>query len=146
MAQCKAEYSVAKSPSGTKVFSGYVAQCSDSSALAPDVITSAVVVAASALSSYALPNKDFALGLWIWRLIILALSSIIGLYGMMIGLILLLHHWSQMETLGEPYLSPLSSLDGSNLSDSVVRVPHVFRKKKSLKEQENENVEGKDEL
>ncbi|XMB85758.1 spore germination protein [Mycoplasmatota bacterium WC44] len=104
--------------------------------ISPGVV---VVVAASAIAGYTIPNKDFAFAIWIWEIILILLSSVIGLYGMVVGLILLIHHWASMEVMGEPYLLPFTSNDGKNMKDTFFRSLFVFKKKESLEEQNKIN-------
>jgi len=94
-----------------------------------------VVVAAASIANFTIPNKDFAFALWLWGFIVLILSSIIGLYGLVIGLLLLLHHLCQIEILGEPYLLPFVSSDGKNLWDTLITSKDAFKKKKTVTEQ-----------
>ncbi|QVK19940.1 spore germination protein [Mycoplasmatota bacterium] len=104
--------------------------------ISPGVV---VVVAAAAIANYTIPNKDFAFAIWIWEIILILLSSVIGLYGMVIGIILLIHHWAQMEVMGEPYLAPFAATDGRNSKDAIIRSLFVFKKKESLDEQSKIN-------
>lgn len=94
-----------------------------------------VVVAASSIGNFTIPNKDFAYAIWIWGFILLMLSSIVGLFGLTIGSILLIHHLSQMEILGEPYLMPFVGTDGKNLHDTIIKSKEVFKKKKTIHQQ-----------
>ncbi|MPW27136.1 spore germination protein [Alkalibaculum sp. M08DMB] len=83
-----------------------------------------VVVAIAAIANYAIPNRDFANSLWLWQFIMILLSSIIGLFGLVIGLILLVYSLASVEVLGVPYLSPfVNSNTKDAFKDSIIRPP-----------------------
>lgn len=95
--------------------------------LVSDVVI--VIISSTAIASFTLPNQDFANATRIWRFIIALFSSIIGLYGLIIGVILLIHHLCKMESFGVPYLSPFVSSDGKDLvEDSLLRLPLKLNK------------------
>lgn len=104
--------------------------------LSPGVV---VVVAVASIANFTIPNKDFAFAIWTWEFILLMLSSILGLFGLAIGGILLLYHLCQMESLGVPYLSPFVSNDGKHLYDSIFRTIFVLEKKKPISKQNKLN-------
>lgn len=88
-----------------------------------------VVVAIASIANYAIPNKDFASSIWSWQFVFIILSSIIGLFGFTVGIMLLAYHLSSMEVLGVPYLSPFVRNDQDNYRDSVFR--NMFKSKKN---------------
>lgn len=82
-----------------------------------------IVIAATAAASYAMPNDDFRLSLRIWRFLVIVLSSVLGLIGLSIGIIFILHHLCKIENFGVPYLSPFAGIDKEELKDTLVRLP-----------------------
>ncbi len=89
-----------------------------------------VVIALTVISGFTLPNQDLSNAIRLWRLMFIVFSSMIGLFGIGIGALLLLYELSSIETFGVPYLSPFVSNEGQNLGDSLIRVPLPFIKKR----------------
>ena len=84
-----------------------------------------VVIAATAIFSFVIPDQDFSNALRLWRFILALFSSIMGLYGLLIGLIMLIHLLSRLESFGVPYLAPfVGSADiKTMLKDTIFRYP-----------------------
>ncbi|MCY6959866.1 spore germination protein [Clostridium brassicae] len=57
------------------------------------------------------------------RLILLIVSNFTGLLGIMVVNIMILIHLSSIRSFDVPYLSPFSSFSGTELKDTVVRLP-----------------------
>ena len=87
-----------------------------------------VVVATAAISNYAIPNRDLANALWIWELVLLMFSTFIGIFGLAIGLVLMIATLCSIEVLGVPYMSPfLDTNTFKGLKDSFIR-PRLDKK------------------
>jgi spore germination protein KA len=72
----------------------------------------------------------------LWRFILTIFSAISGLFGLSIGLILLVLHLAYIETFGVPYLSPYVGNEGKEITlDTILRLPIWLMKNrtKSLK-------------
>lgn len=89
-----------------------------------------IVIAITAIASFTMPNQDFSNAIRVWRLIIVIMSSAIGMFGHTLGLIFLLYHWCRMETFGVPYLDPFVANEDEQLQDSFIRFPFDFMKKR----------------
>ena len=84
-----------------------------------------IIVALTTISSFAIPSYEFAAGLRIWRFILIFLSAILGLYGIVLGAIILGTHLVRMDSFGVPFTSPYSGLglhDGG-LKDTLIKAP-----------------------
>ncbi len=92
----------------------------DANLVSPVVL---IIVALTAISSFTMPNQDFSNALRVWRMVFVLLSSMIGLFGLSLGGILLLNHLSSMEVYGIPYLAPFVGEEGKQLQDSIFRLP-----------------------
>jgi spore germination protein KA len=91
--------------------------------------TVVLIIAFTAVSSFVMPNQDFSNALRIWRFIFATLSSIAGLFGLGIGVIIFVHHLAKLESFGVPYLSPLVSSEWGDLfKDTFFRFPIKFNK------------------
>lgn len=80
-----------------------------------------VIVAITGISSYIIPTMIE--GLIVMRLILLLLSSILGLYGYIFGIIGMFIHLMSMKSFGIPYMIYLSPKYFSDFKDMVVRAP-----------------------
>ncbi|WP_375545310.1 spore germination protein [Niallia taxi] len=54
------------------------------------------------------------------------IANLLGLFGIIIGLILLVLHLSSIRSFGEPYLTPLAPFKLKAQKDSIVRLPKWF--------------------
>ena len=66
-----------------------------------------IVVAATAISTFALPAFNASITLRILRFPLIMLAGFMGLYGVIFGLIIILIHLARLQSFGVPYLSPL---------------------------------------
>ncbi|MGN0314898.1 MAG: spore germination protein [Fusicatenibacter sp.] len=85
-----------------------------------------VVVALSALCSFAIPNEEFSAPFRLLKFGFIFLGGYLGIFGMVLGLFVLLGHLSGLTSFGIPYLMPfvgggLPGLTGER--DQVVRGP-----------------------
>ena len=67
-----------------------------------------IAVSLAGICGFALPNRDFAEALRLFRLLFTVLGLLSGLFGVTAGLIGLVIHLSRLTSLGEPYLAPFS--------------------------------------
>lgn len=67
-----------------------------------------IVVAFAGISGYTMPNQDFGAALRVCRFLIVFAAMIGGMFGVMIGFVLLIYHLCGLESLGIPYMAPLS--------------------------------------
>lgn len=103
-----------------------------------------IVVAITVIAGFTTPNQDFANSLRLWRFILTVLSSIAGLFGLSIGVIILTMHLSSMETFGIAYMTPYVANEGKEiLTDTILRLPMWMMKKrpKSLRS-DNQRRQG----
>lgn len=90
-----------------------------------------VVIAFSAIVSFAVGNYRISLPLRFFRLPLMFAASILGMFGVVMGLVAIIVHLSMLESFGEPYLAPFTPKNSSRLSDlkdSVVVAPPVAMK------------------
>jgi spore germination protein KA len=81
------------------------------------IISPAALIAVSiaGIGGFVQPNRDFAEAIRVWRFIIAALGALMGLFGVTVGLIVLLIHLSGLTCLDVDYLSPFSKVKGSSV-------------------------------
>lgn len=82
-----------------------------------------IVVALTAIGSFAVPSFNVALSIRILRFPLMILAAMFGLYGLTAGGILIMLHLVTLKSFGVPYLSPVAPLTLSGLTDTIVRAP-----------------------
>lgn len=82
-----------------------------------------IVISITGIATFCIPQYNVVLPIRILRFIFIILASVMGLFGMMIGILYLLLHLSTLRSFGVAYLMPLFPLDLSGLKDSVIRSP-----------------------
>jgi hypothetical protein len=90
-----------------------------------------VVVAITAISSYSMPSYPFNLALRWLRIPMLVLASILGLYGVIIGILAVTIHACSLRSFGESYIGGLFDINLlSDWKDGVVRLPAKLLKER----------------
>lgn len=85
-----------------------------------------IVVAFTALSSFAIPNEELATAFRILKFYMIALSAWLGLFGFLAASLSILVHLARLRSFGIPYLMPYvgAELNGyEDERDSAVRYP-----------------------
>lgn len=82
-----------------------------------------IIIAITVITTFVTPNYEVTTGLRLVRIFIVIASAIVGLYGIMIGLILLLIHLVRMKSFGIPYLAPTVNTNMEDLKDLYIRAP-----------------------
>lgn len=67
-----------------------------------------IVVSVAGICGFALPGRDFADAVRIWRFVIAVLSSFAGLFGLSAGFIVLMIHLAGLTCMDVAYLAPFS--------------------------------------
>lgn len=91
-----------------------------------------IVVAFTALCSFAIPNEEFANAFRLLKFFLILVSAWLGLFGYLAGMLAILIHLTGLRSFGVPYLLPFASSevdDGAQIKDSIFRFP-LFRLKK----------------
>lgn len=85
-----------------------------------------IVVAITALCSFAVPNEEFAAALRLIKYLLIIVSSFWGIYGLVVGLLGVTIHLSGLSSFHFPYLSPACSGEinrHSDKKDFLVKYP-----------------------
>ncbi|RKN80597.1 spore germination protein [Paenibacillus ginsengarvi] len=82
-----------------------------------------VIIALTTIGSFATPAYNAALALRLLRFPLIIMAGIFGLYGVMIGLILIANHLLSLKSFGVPYLSPLVPGNFQGMKDLLIRGP-----------------------
>lgn len=89
-----------------------------------------IVVAGTAISSFTIPSIDLSGAIRLLRYFMLFWSSILGIYGIFIGLILLGIHMSTLRSLDIPYLAPIAPYKSNEAWKTILRIPWWFLRPK----------------
>ena len=82
-----------------------------------------IIVSITAISSFAIPNYTMSNCIRIIRFILMVLSAIFGLYGVFMGLIVLILHLCKLKSIGVPYMMPIAPLTKNGIKDTFLRFP-----------------------
>ena len=80
-----------------------------------------IMVSVAGVCGFALPNRDLANAVRVWRFGIAVISAFAGLYGTAAGLLILIIHLSGLRCLGVGYLSGTGSILRSRLKKNKFR-------------------------
>ncbi|KIL51930.1 spore germination protein [Jeotgalibacillus soli] len=87
-----------------------------------------VLMGISAIASFLVPNYLMTKANTLIQLMILILSSLLGIFGIVLGLIALLIHLNSLTSLKQPYLAPLTPFYWKDWMDLFIRGPLVNMK------------------
>jgi len=82
-----------------------------------------IIVAVTAIASFANPSYNLSVGFRLLRFALIAASGMLGLYGLMLGLILIIIHLIKLKSFDIPYFSPLAAFIPSEFKDTLYRAP-----------------------
>lgn len=88
-----------------------------------------IVVSIAGVCGFVLPNRDLAEAVRVWRFAIALLGAFAGLFGMTVGLIILIVHLAGLTCLGIPYLAPFDRAEDA----SILRWRLKFQKWRNLR-------------
>lgn len=105
-----------------------------------------IIVGLTTMSSYANPYYNAAISVRLLRFPFMILASIFGLYGIMLGILILMIHLIRLRSFGIPYMSPFAPLNWQGIKDSLIRVPWPYMKKRPQIFQVQDRVRVKGEV
>ncbi|MGN0435279.1 MAG: spore germination protein [Wujia sp.] len=94
-----------------------------------------IVVALTAIASFAIPNEEFASVFRLLKFFIILTSAVLGLYGFILGILVVAIHLSGLKSFGVPYMLPVVSgglEGGEEHKDFVLRAPLKFMRRRPL--------------
>ena len=107
--------------------------------VAPQMV---IVVAITAIGSFAIPSVEASYPIRLIRFPLMILAATLGLYGVMLGWLVIIMYLIRLRTFGFPYLAPLAPLKNGELLALAVRMPRwrimgmpLFRKQSAEPEQ-----------
>lgn len=102
-----------------------------------------IVVAFTALCSFAIPNEEFATAFRLLKFGFIFLCAWLGFYGYLYGILFLLMHLSTLKSFGIPYLTPFVGADLNGYEDerdSLIRQPLFQMRRRPIYAKRNQRV------
>lgn len=84
-----------------------------------------IVVAITAISNFSIPAYSMGIAVRILRYPLMGLAAMAGLYGIFIGIGMIMVHLCSLRSFGVPYMTPFSPFDLREQQDSLLRLPKV---------------------
>ena len=81
-----------------------------------------IIISLTGLGNYVVPNYGFGIGIVLYRLFLIVCSALFGLYGLVIGLFLIVLQLCSMKSFGVDYLAPIAPYRRHN-PDILLRLP-----------------------
>jgi spore germination protein KA len=82
-----------------------------------------IVIALSTISSFVSPIYSFAVSTRLLRFILIPFASVFGLYGVALGLLILIGHLCGLRSFGIPYMAPFAPFIIEDQKDVIFRFP-----------------------
>lgn len=85
-----------------------------------------IVVAVTALASFAIPNEELASAFRILKYFSIFMAAVFGFFGIIMAWVFVIGHLSRLKSFGFPYLMPVAAADingGEDLKDYIIRYP-----------------------
>lgn len=104
----------------------------DAKIISPMIV---IIVAITAISTFAIPDYSLTTAFRIIRYIFIGISALFGLYGFLLGLLILIAHLSSLESFKIPYLAPYTATDKNNyndLKDTILRFPLFMQNRRPI--------------
>lgn len=84
-----------------------------------------IIVAVTGICGFVLPNRDLANALRLWRFGIAVLAGVAGIYGVIVGALILLIHLTGLRCLDVPYLAPTGNILRHRLKKQKYRTEYM---------------------
>lgn len=82
-----------------------------------------IVVSITGIASFTIPHFNAAIALRMLRFPIMIAASILGIYGILVLLLIIIGHMANLRSFGVPYLAPVAPLSVGDLKDILLRSP-----------------------
>lgn len=85
--------------------------------------TMVIIVSLTAIASFVSPTFNMGIAIRILRFVFMILAATFGLFGIIIGLIIMVAHLASLRSFGVPYLSPMAPFIAGDQKDAILRIP-----------------------
>lgn len=82
-----------------------------------------IVVSITGIASFTVPHFNAAITIRLLRFPLMIIASLLGIYGILIGLLVIVGHMASLRSFGIPYLSPVAPMSVGDLKDVLIRAP-----------------------
>lgn len=82
-----------------------------------------IVVAVTGIANFTIPQFNISLSVRALRFPLMFLAAVLGLYGVMTGVLVILLHMFSLRSFGVPYMAPVSPFKSKDLKDVMGRAP-----------------------
>lgn len=82
-----------------------------------------IVVSITGIASFTMPRYNMAISIRLLRFPLMVLGGMFGLFGIVLGTLIILTHLCKMRSFGVPYFWPLAPMNPQSLKDVFIRVP-----------------------
>lgn len=82
-----------------------------------------IIVAFTGIASFTFPAYNMGVTIRLLRFPLMLMAGFLGLFGVMIGIIMISIHMAGLRSVGVPYMAPLAPLHVSDLKDVLIRAP-----------------------
>jgi len=89
-----------------------------------------VVVAVTAIASFIMPAYNIAITFRLLRFPLMLLASILGIYGVVLGAIIIVVHLANLKSFGVDYSSPIMPIIFGDFKDTIIRAPSKYMKER----------------
>lgn len=89
-----------------------------------------IVVAVTAISSFTLPSYSVAITFRMLRFLLMIAAAIFGLYGVILGYIMINIHLANLKSFGVPYTAPFAPSFYNDWKDLVIRAPYTMMRQR----------------
>ncbi|TPE67896.1 spore germination protein [Halalkalibacterium halodurans] len=93
-----------------------------------------IVVAATGIASFTTPAYNLAVAARLLRFFMMLLAATFGLYGIILGLIMLVAHLSSLRSVGMPYFAPFAPFSMKAQKDGLFRLPLKWLDKRHVED------------
>ena len=89
-----------------------------------------IVVGLTALASFSSPSYSMAYTFRLVRVVLTLMAALLGLYGLVLGVMLILVHLASLKSFGVSYLSPLAPASYRDWVDNIFLLPYQLRNRR----------------
>lgn len=102
-----------------------------------------IVVSLTAISSFVSPSFNMSISARLIRFPLMLLAASFGMFGIMLGLIIMVLHLTSLKSFGIPYMAPNAPFNLNDQKDNLIRLPRpLFKTRPRFINQKNINRSG----
>ncbi|MFD2613417.1 spore germination protein [Paenibacillus gansuensis] len=92
-----------------------------------------IVVAITAITSFVMPSYNLSIAIRLSRFLFMAAAASFGIYGIVIGLLILITHLCSLRSQGIPYMAPYAPKNKKETTDALFRIPFSSKNRQNPK-------------